>query len=257
MGPTTLVITDVTRMKTPRVCIAGVTEDGQTIRPIFPYGNIEEDWLYENGQVVVRPFARISLNLMAPRSNPPHCEDWVIQPESRKFLGLLNEEEGKAFLSRIADPSVDKMFGADLQSRPGHYIRENEGCRSLGTVHAKIITRVMLRENNGKLDYRIEFVDDNDCIYSLSVTDLSFRYYVFYKHCESIALQRIANYLVQQFHQGDVYLRIGLARPTWKEHPHCCFLQVNGIYTFPDYLNGTCFADYDNKAAVDNPEDYP
>jgi hypothetical protein len=23
-----------------------------------------------------------------------------------------------------------------------------------------------------------------------------------------------------------------------------CYLQVNGIYTFPDYLEGKCFADF-------------
>jgi len=251
METTTLIITDVTRMKTPRVCVAGVTEEGRTIRPVFPYGNIEENWLYENGQAIIRPFAKVILHMVTPRPNPPHCEDWVIQPENRIFLGLQSEGEKKAFLTKIADPCVEEIFGAEMQVRPGHFIRENEGCRSLGTVHARIVTRVILRENDGKLDYRIEFVDESGCVYELPVTDLSFRYFVDHKRAEISSPNRVASNLVQQFHQGDVFLRIGLTRPTWKEHPHCCFLQVNGIYTFPDYLEGCCFADYRKIGAAE------
>jgi hypothetical protein len=254
METTTIIITDVTRMKAPRVCIAGVMEDGQSIRPVFPYGNIEEDWLYENGRAIIRPFAKINLNLIEPRNNPPHCEDWVIQPESRRFLGLLNEQDKKALLAKITDPSVEKIFGAEMQTTPGHFIREREGCRSLGTVHARIVTRVILGKYDGKLDYRIEFVDESGCIYELAVTDLGFRYFVEHSLRPELGLARLASNLVQQFHQGEVYLRIGLARPTWKEHPHCCFLQVNSIYTFPDYLNGCCFADYNHKAALEKTE---
>jgi hypothetical protein len=110
---------------------------------------------------------------------------------------------------------------------------------------------VILRENDGKLDYRIEFVDESGCVYELPVTDLSFRYFVDHKRAEISSPNRVASNLVQQFHQGDVFLRIGLTRPTWKEHPHCCFLQVNGIYTFPDYLEGCCFADYRKIGAAE------
>ena len=41
----------------------------------------------------------------------------------------------------------------------------------------------------------------------------------------------------------EVFLRLGLTRP-WEEHPDRCQLQVNGVYTFPDYLDGRCFADF-------------
>ena len=44
-----------------------------------------------------------------------------------------------------------------------------------------------------------------------------------------------------------VYLRIGLARP-WCRFPgddETCWAQVTGVYTFPDYLNGRKFTDFD------------
>jgi len=37
-----------------------------------------------------------------------------------------------------------------------------------------------------------------------------------------------------------VYLRLGLGRRFRGWH----YLQVNGIYTFPDYLQGRCYADF-------------
>lgn len=247
MPSTKIIITDVTRMQVPRVCIAGITEEGQTIRPIFPHGNIEEDWLYENGQAIIRPFATINFNIIEHRPKPPHCEDWVIHPEYRIFSGILIEEEKRIFLEKYADPSVNKIFGAEIQVRPGHFIRENEGCRSLGTIQTQIVTHLIMRDREGKLEYRIEFIDENGDLYELPITDLSFRYFVESELRKQVSHNRISSNLIQQFHHSEVFLRIGLTRPTWKEHPHCCFLQVNGIYTFPDYLNGRCFADFINK----------
>ena len=37
--------------------------------------------------------------------------------------------------------------------------------------------------------------------------------------------------------------RIGLSRG-WAKFPDRCFLQVNGVYTFPDYLQGKTFAEF-------------
>jgi hypothetical protein len=40
-----------------------------------------------------------------------------------------------------------------------------------------------------------------------------------------------------------VYLRIGLARG-WEKYPDRCYLQVTGIYSFPDYLGGKTLCDF-------------
>ena len=39
-----------------------------------------------------------------------------------------------------------------------------------------------------------------------------------------------------------IYLRLGLTRP-WGD-PEACWTQVTGVYTFPDYLEGSTFADF-------------
>jgi hypothetical protein len=37
--------------------------------------------------------------------------------------------------------------------------------------------------------------------------------------------------------------KIGLARG-WDEHPARCYLQITGVYTFPDFLKSKTFADF-------------
>jgi hypothetical protein len=49
--------------------------------------------------------------------------------------------------------------------------------------------------------------------------------------------------LTQVFNQRTTFLRIGLARH-WDKFPDRCYLQVTGIYTFPDYLRGRNFTDF-------------
>jgi hypothetical protein len=45
------------------------------------------------------------------------------------------------------------------------------------------------------------------------------------------------------FKKNTIYLRIGLSRG-WQKYPDRCYLQVNGVFTFPDYLDGKTFLDY-------------
>jgi hypothetical protein len=49
--------------------------------------------------------------------------------------------------------------------------------------------------------------------------------------------------LTRIFNQRTTFLRIGLAR-LWERYPDRCYLQVTGIYTFPDYLRGRTFTDF-------------
>ncbi len=60
METTTLIITDVTRMKTPRVCVAGVTEEGRTIRPVFPMEISKKTGYMKTGRLSFDPSQRSS-----------------------------------------------------------------------------------------------------------------------------------------------------------------------------------------------------
>jgi hypothetical protein len=246
MMETTIIITDVTRMRSPRVCVAGITEAGQCIRPIFEHEGIPEDWLYsKDQQPVIRPFAHISLDLIKPNPQPPHTEDWVINQKIKSISLNSIPSESRLFLDGILDPSVEDIFQAEIHDDFGFYIREGEGTRSLGTIRVETICQVKHSFKYNDWDYRIHFVDQNHCEYRLKVVDLAFGYYVNHLRVQrGMSCEEISSMLTVKFHNADIYLRIGLTRPTWEKHPHCCALQVTGVYTFPDYLEGRCFADY-------------
>jgi hypothetical protein len=88
----------------------------------------------------------------------------------------------------------------------------------------------------------LTFIDDG-AAYSLKITDLTWHIY-----CDSLLSEfrrpaHIAEDLTQMLKQREVFLRIGLSRG-WSKFPGKCFLQINAIHTFPDYLNGKTFADF-------------
>jgi hypothetical protein len=246
MAVKSLVITDLTRMSGDRVCIAGITVDGQTIRPEFNHDIINEGWLFDTeGKVVIRPFARIRLDLIKHCPEPPHTEDWLVDPGVKISDGLLSIDERKKLVRKVLDPSVAAIFGAEIHHKQGYFVQENEGARSLGTVKVAHLNDVSHRCFEGRWDYRISFIDCGGAEYRLGVTDLTFRSYVDHlREVRGIDCDLIGNQLKRKLQKRSVYLRIGLTRPTWAKHPHCCFLQINGVYSFPDYLEGNCFADF-------------
>jgi hypothetical protein len=144
-----LTITDLTRMSGDKVCVAGYKDDGACIRPQFKRGNITEDWLWDKDHVIIRPFARVELDLIANIPEFPHTEDWIIDPLHKVSIGLLPEEERPDFLNRILDPSVEAIFGAHLEFkcvnviRKGCWVRSGDGFCSLGTVRCQAVRQLL------------------------------------------------------------------------------------------------------------------
>lgn len=246
---TPLIITDVTRMGGTRVCIAGITEDGRSIRPTLPFPGVQEDWLYENGQCVIRPFARVTFDLLEHQPQPPHTEDWGMNPAIKRFDGMMNYQERRELLQQNVFPSVEAIFGAEIHHDFGFYTLENEGNRSLGTIQPASVLFVRYSpDDHGNYNYRITFRDQIGHEYNLAVTDLSFRNYVDnLREIEDLSCGKIGITLQNIFNNRTTFLRIGLTRPTWEAHPHCCSLQITGVFTFPDYLEGRCFADFNMR----------
>jgi hypothetical protein len=241
---TPVIVTDLTRMQDQRICLAGYLSDDTCVRPIFRSGHLMEDWLRVKGQVVVRPFALVEFDLHKNTPHPPHSEDWVIDSHHRIQRGMLTAEQRRQFLSRIADESVASIFGAGLSYEMGWYVMAGHGKRSLGTIWPKHGWEVSYTlRGMGKWDYRITFTDPANQRYNLSVTDLAFRYLLdTWRVREKLSPTKAAQRLTGLLQQAEVVLRIGMARG-WEKHPDRCYVQCTGVYSFPDYLEGRCFAD--------------
>ena len=245
-----VVITDVTRMAGERVCVAGYTRKGGQpefcVRPLFRYGDLTEQWLYARSGVI-RPFAVVEFDLLTHKPGMPHSEDWLIEPRLRIVQELLSPEERLAFLQAIEDAAVREVFGTEVYHDEGWYVRQGHGTRSLGTIRASSVDEVIYRysqwSDSGKWAYRIAFRDDEGDAYRLTVTDLAFRLYLDSLRDNGASPASVAWSVRDTLNSADqVYLRIGLARG-WEKFPDRCHLQVTGVYSFPDYLDGKCFAD--------------
>lgn len=242
---TLLAITDLTRMYRRKVCIAGYDTHLQCKRLVSPEGGVHEMYLYRDGIPIIFPFSVIELDLLTPNPQPPHTEDTGFIPESIKFVRQVKDRED--LLRKSLYQSVNDVFEQEIRSDFGFYVRDCQGPRSIGTILPAHISQVLYAPENEKSawDYRILFYDSTHTWFRLKITDLTWQHYCDHLRVNGMEHSDIAIQLTNQLKSSKVYLRIGLSRG-WKEHPDKCFLQVNGIYTFPDYLNGQNFHDYKN-----------
>src|SRR3972149_6762510 len=70
---TLLAITDLTRMQSGRVCIAGHDREGNCIRPVLPPPGIPEHALKADGKAIIFPFAAVEYG-EPDRTRPPQKE---------------------------------------------------------------------------------------------------------------------------------------------------------------------------------------
>ncbi len=250
-----MIITDVTRMGPPRVCVAGFfTDDGSPVRPVLPFESMTEDFLYREGQQVVMPFAEVRMAFTEHCPDPPHTEDWEIDPfGAPELVRLLSVEERRELLRSQLDGSVAEIFGAPIHE--SRYLIRGHGDRSLGTIAPSQLSWVSYRwyeegeGEGGKWDYRVRFIDEAGEEYAPKVTDLTFR-----TACDYLRTRRgwdpnrVSQWMRTFLSEKEVYFRIGLAR-AWEKYPDRCYLQVTGIYSFPDYLGGRTYADLREIAA--------
>lgn len=233
---TKLVVTDFTRMHRGRVCIAGYDGDHRCIRPILPPPGILESSLYSNGKALVFPFALIELDLLEATPQPPHTEDVRYAPDSIRYIRHVSDR--RSVLGWSLFPSVSAIFEQPILTGPGHYVLDCQGARSLGTVQPGQIHEVKYEPGDeGNWDYRLCFWAGDSTEYRLKITDLTWQRYCSSLRGEEQDPSQIAVRLTEKLKESQVYLRIGLARG-WQEYPERCYLQITGVYTIPDYLDG-------------------
>lgn len=241
---TELTITDITNMHAGRICVAGVNDQHQSIRLLLSNRSMFKEWCWCNDQIII-PFTRIRINLVRNTPNPPHTEDWLIDDTKLSVSGVTPPQDKQNFLKSILDPDVQSIFGTTIKHREGEgfFITSGEGNRSLGTVKAYSLSHFSNECYEGRRDYRVSFADSARKWYRLKIVDLSFQTYIDHLREKLESSEEVAKNIDRFFHSSITYLRIGLARG-WGNYPDRCHLQITGVYTFPDYLRGKCFADF-------------
>jgi hypothetical protein len=242
----TLIITDLTQMPDGnQVCVTGINKNNTCIRPVCDTGFLKS-YLYINKKLSIKPKAKIGFNLTPNNIKPPHIEDKAFDPNNLVTYGVCNDIEWEQTLKNTSYKKVQDIYNGLLQE--DSWVKPGAQTRSIATLSMPNEISVQLTEAFGKLKYRLSFIDFSGTKYDCPVSDLAFRE-LSYKRIkkESQPHLTVAQDLTTLLKTTDrIYLRLGLARP-FKISPETdprCYLQVTGIYTFPDYLKGKTFADF-------------
>jgi len=240
----TIIITDLTQMPTGNeVCVAGIGENGECIRPICYRGFLKE-YLYVDNKAVIRPMAKVEFDFHLVKVERPHVEDRGFDPEHIVSKGLCSSIEWENILRTSSYPSVEAIFDGLLEEHK--WVRPGANTRSIGTLAKPTIIAVELSERSVKP--RLKFRDTTGHVFDCPCSDLTL-WDLCYSSVKRQGHKReqLSSELISSLRSaGRIYLRLGLARPfriTPIAEPRC-YLQVTGIYTFPDYLQGKTFADF-------------
>lgn len=224
----TVIVTDLTRFsKKENVCTAVIDlSTGECIRPM-PYfkGDVCEKLNLQPGAIL-----KGNLTIKKDASNP-HIED--ANYSKLTFEGPSTSEQFKTVLNNSLSPSVSDGFGVNFSDGQKHIpIDEVANC-SIITINVSP-GDISIHEDQykpGKIKVTVTDQAGHQFRY-LAITDLGFYDYAM-KHQNDGKLQEIQNFVSSQ---QEIFLRIGLSREFQvPDGKNGYWLQVNGIYTFPDY----------------------
>ncbi|MBI4285725.1 MAG: hypothetical protein HY670_07480 [Chloroflexi bacterium] len=242
----TIVITDLTQMPVGnQVCVVGIGERGECLRPVCDGGFLKK-YLYINNKISVRPRARIGFDFSPAKIEPPHIEDKKFDPNSIVSYGICSTTEWEYILKSSSYASVKDIYDGFLQD--SSWVRPGSQTRSIATLSTATALNIQLSEWEGRLRYNLSFKDSEGIMFDRPVSDLTFRE-LCYKRVkrDGNPCLTVSTELTDLLKRADrAYIRLGLARP-WIQPGSSeakCYLQVTGIYTLPDYLEGRTFADF-------------
>lgn len=217
------VVTDVTRMQRPNVCIAA-THEGRTIRLHNPQP--KDPWLKSIGGLV--PGDVVSVDWRQAQSLPPHTEDGTWDRSTFVKRHRLSEDVLTDQLSADAFDCVEDAFGSPwIRGTGGNAaFRPGEGTRSLATIR---VLAVKVDVSFGKI--RVTFEDTKSRWAAVPFQDLVVKQHQ--QECQTCALN-LAQELKREFQAAHAILRVGLARQFQAGgHPSACWMQVNHVFLMP------------------------
>lgn len=223
----TLVITDVTTMRGDKVCIAGYDDSLTCIRPVLSLGQLTKRHLFKDGELIIFPSAKIEFNFGSGISQPPHVEDIIFEEASIKNMVRVSVGELRELLTRTTTQNVAELFSYidDRCVPPGSL------GPSIGTIVPADIPILSCNYYKDPPRPKMRFVDQGGSVKNnVPITDLAFRsLFDFYLEKYNGDCEKAVKLLNNKLAGRDIYLRLGLSR-SFRGY---CWLQVNGIHTFP------------------------
>lgn len=228
MHKKTLIITDVTKMSNDNVCIAGYDDTLRCTRPVLSRGQLRKKHLFKDGELVIFPGAKVVFNFGSGISQPPHVEDIIFEETSIESMERATVREWKGVLTRTATQNVGELF-TYIEDR---CVPPGSPGPSIGTILPAEIPTLICDYYKDPPRPKMRFVDQGGIVKNnVPISDLAFRnLFDFYLAKYKGDCEQTVKLLNNKLANHDIYLRLGLSR----SFRGCCWLQVNGIHTFPD-----------------------
>jgi hypothetical protein len=227
-----IIITDLTRFgdENPTVCTAGIDSNtGECIRPM-PYLPISEC-----KRLGILPGGILS-GEFAYKANRvgPHQEDATAV--GLKFHGASSSEAFHEILQDSCFESLETGFEITLPDGDKGVPPDHPVGRSIVTIRAMPESIEIIEDSYRPGKVKLNFREPSGREYRyFPITDLGFHDFA-QAHRSDGKLEELNEWINRQ---REVFLRIGLSRafqPSGKKL--ACWMQANGIYTFPDVPPG-------------------
>ena len=168
-----IAITDVTEMWASEVCIAGVTEELECIRPVIEGGVHQWDMIKDDVPIIF-PGAKVWMDFSDVQTTPPHIEDRAFDPQTVKYKDAFEGRHWETLLRKTSSKSVQAIFDGNLKER---HVMPGTQTRSLGTISdVTVISLDVDTRYEYRRRLRIDFRDASGKVYtSFPVNDLAFR----------------------------------------------------------------------------------
>jgi len=223
-----IVITDLTRFKKPeKVCIAGISIDtGECIRPL-PYMTFQEC-----KKLKILPGSKLKGKFTKSNSRGyPHIEDSYY--ENLKPTGASTSDEFQEALEKAITTSIADGFGYQFPEGGKVIPYDKQPRQSIVTIKVNPSQVRIVEDSYNPEKIKLNFQDNDSKKYTyLPITDLGFYNYAL-KHFKDSNFPKNINDFMDS--QDKLYLRIGLSGRYKSNERDGYWLQINGIYTFPNF----------------------
>jgi len=223
-----IIITDLTRFSKPvDVCTAGTDmSSGKCVRPM-PYLKMSKCVELE-----ILPGAILSGDI-TPMSGltGPHREDASFT--NVKVMGPCSTAEFEGALRAGLHRSIEAGFEIKLADGQKYVPPNHPVARSIITIDVDPKSIEVVEDSYKPGKVKVHFVDSSGRQFKyMAITDLGF-----FRYAESHrATKALTNLNAFMRSQPKAYLRIGLSRVHQIGSTNGFWMQVNGIYTFPDFF---------------------
>jgi hypothetical protein len=223
-----LTLTDVTHLHGNLICLAGLTDGGlQTIRPLVAEGS-HYMTVAQCSALNLQPGTVIEVGHPAAPLIQPHIED---RPNSTMaVLGRCSGEVFESLLEASAVRSFSAGFGVAVEDKCIPFT--TVPTKSIITLETNWANLTVLQDNYGRIRAHVRDAAGVELRY-LPVNDLGLCDHV----GEPPKRATMARFNEMLAEADKIYLRLGIGRRYATAERDGYWLQVNGIYTFPNYIS--------------------